>query len=128
MRDKLKKLLIVTLLIVVFVGVAVINPPLGLTLLPLFGAVSINVIRTTNDEVVRDVVATADADTTATIPHGLGAIPGTVILTELLQVPAAISAWAATTIDTTNVVLTKGVGVGSGDAAAQLRVFIKRAR
>lgn len=70
---------------------------------------------------VTDVEATADADTTATIPHGLGAAPLVVILTALAQAAAAVSEWAATTINATNVVLTKGTGVGSGAAGVQVR-------
>lgn len=89
-------------------------------------AVSINVIRQGVDSHVADVVATADADTTATIPHGLGAAPEEVTLTNLLQAPAALSGWAATTINATNVVLTKSTAVGSGNAAPQLRCIIKR--
>jgi hypothetical protein len=72
------------------------------------------------------VIATQDADTTATIPHGLGVVPRSVAITALLQAPAALSAWAATTINATNVVLTKGVGVGSGNAGAQVQVEIFR--
>jgi len=70
---------------------------------------------------VTDVEATADGDTTATIPHGLGAAPLVVILTALQQVAAAVSEWAATTINATNVVLTKGTGAGSGAAGVQVR-------
>lgn len=92
-------------------------------------AVSIAVIRqgaANRDSHVADVTATADADTTATIPHGLGAAPQEVTLTPLLQAPGALSAWAATTINATNVVLTKSTAVGSGNAGAQLRCIIKR--
>lgn len=93
----------------------------------LANAVSVNVVFTGTDTVIRDVVATADADTTATIPHGLGAVPGEVhILKTLSQALAAESSWAVTTIDATNVVCTKLATAGSGNAAAQLRVTIKR--
>lgn len=89
-------------------------------------AVTVTTIFTGTDSIIRDIIATADADTTATIPHGLGAAPAEVYTTELLQAPAALSAWAVTTIDATNVVLTKGTGAGSGNAGAQVRVVIKR--
>lgn len=72
---------------------------------------------------ITDVEATADADTTATIPHGLGAVPLVVILTPLLAVAETLSDWAATTINATNVVCTKQTDVGSGAAGAQLRVI-----
>lgn len=90
-------------------------------------AVTINTIEPTPpDTIRRTIIATADADTTATIPHGMGVVPRTVILTPLLQAPAAVSEWAVTTIDATNVVLTKGTGVGSGNAGAQMQVEIRR--
>lgn len=71
---------------------------------------------------VSDVEATVDGDTTATVPHGLGATPSIVILTPLLQAPAGLSLWAATTIDATNVVCTKATTASSGSAGNQLRV------
>lgn len=78
------------------------------------------------DAVRAQVIATADADTTATIPHGMGVTPREVVLMPLLQAPAAVSDWAVTTKDATNVVLTKGTGVGSGNAGAQIEAIIKR--
>lgn len=72
---------------------------------------------------VSDVEATADGDTTATVPHGLGAAPSIVILTPLLAVAETLSDWAATTINATNVVCTKQTDVGSGAAGDQLRVI-----
>lgn len=75
---------------------------------------------------VSDVEATADADTTATVPHGLGVAPSIVILTPLAQAAAALSGWAATTINATNVVCTKSTAVGSGAAGNQVRVTAMR--
>jgi len=93
----------------------------------LCNAVSITSVFTGTDTVIRDVIATADADTTATIPHGLGAVPAEVqTIKTLSQALAAESSWAVTTIDATNVVCTKLATVGSGNAGAQLRVTIKR--
>ena len=90
-------------------------------------AVSLTTILDGVDEHIVDVIATADADTTATIPHTLGAAPLEVTITQLIsQALTALSAWAVTTIDATNVVLTKLTSVGSGNAAAQVRVIIKR--
>lgn len=71
-----------------------------------------------------DIIATADADTTATITHGLKVTPQVVIITPLLQAPAALSLWAATTIDATSVVLTKATTASSGNAGAQVRVTV----
>jgi hypothetical protein len=73
---------------------------------------------------ISDVEATADGDVLATVPHGLPTTPTVVILTQLIsQALTALSAWAATTIDGTNVVCTKLASVGSGSAGAQLRVI-----
>lgn len=72
---------------------------------------------------IQDVVASADGDTTATLPHLLVNIPLFVTATQLLsQALTALSAWAAGTIDATNVVLTKLTSTGSGSATKQLRV------
>jgi hypothetical protein len=71
-----------------------------------------------------DVTASADADTTATIPHLMGVAPLEVTLCPLVQATAALSLWAATSIGATNVVLTKATTAGSGGAAAQVRCII----
>jgi hypothetical protein len=91
-------------------------------------AVSITVVRAGPTEHVADVIATADADVAATIPHGLGVVPTDVTLTPGGQTAAAgaaaqLSLWAVTLIDATNVVLVATNAVGSGDAAAQCRVI-----
>ena len=74
------------------------------------------------------VVATADADTTATIPHGLSGITNTNAHVSLEAMTAAgtLSAWEFTSVDATNLVLTKSTAVGSGAAPAQLRVSLWR--
>lgn len=106
-------------------------PALGSMLLwtlPLFGVVTVTQDWRTNDAVEYTIIATADADaTTGNIAHGLGARPQVTII-PILQAPAAVSAWAATTIDVTNVVLGKGTGVGSGNAGAQVRLRVERRR
>lgn len=72
-----------------------------------------------------DIEATADADTTATITHGLKGTPQDIQITPLLQASAGLSLWAVTTINTAQVVLTKSTGVGSGAAGNQLRVVVR---
>lgn len=72
-----------------------------------------------------DVEATLDADTTATIPHGLGIAPVEIIVTGL-NTDAQLSLWTTTTINATNVVLTKTAAVGSGGAGNQVRVIMNR--
>ncbi len=81
-----------------------------------------------NDTMIVDVVATADADTTATIPHLMGVAPQDVTITPILsQALAALSAWSLNAVPgTTNVVATKLATAGSGNASAQLRVIIRR--
>ena len=70
-----------------------------------------------------DVEATADADDTATIPHGLGAAPLVVILTGLQPEAETLSDWVASTINGTNVILTKQTDANSGVAGAQVRMI-----
>lgn len=88
-------------------------------------AVTLTTVLAGTDKRIVDVEATADADTTATIPHSLAATPLEALITWLLAA-AAISLWRATTIDGTNVVLTKAVTAGSGVAGNQARVVINR--
>ncbi len=72
------------------------------------------------------ITATADADvTTGNVPHGLGAIPLDISGVQLIsQALTALSAWAVTTVDITNVVCTKLASVGSGNASPQFRVRV----
>lgn len=91
-------------------------------------AVSVVVVQAGVTKHIADVIADADADVAATIPHGLGVVPTDVSLTPGGQTAAAgaaaqLSLWAITLIDATNVVLVATAGVGSGDAAAQVRVI-----
>jgi len=72
---------------------------------------------------IADIEANADADTDSPdIPHGLGAIPLDVTITPLLQAEAGLSLWALTGLDAVNLVVSKSAAVGSGAAAAQLRL------
>jgi len=100
----------------------------GLSLLA-FGAVTTATVRRTGDVFVFDVTATADADTvTASIPHGMGVIPDVHITQLIIQTVVSAALWAVTTLDATNLILTKATGVGSGNAGAQLRVYAERPR
>lgn len=66
------------------------------------------------------VIATADADTTATAPHGLSATPLLWGFTQVLsQALTALSAWAIAAPGTTNLVGTKLTSTGSGNAGIQ---------
>jgi len=63
-----------------------------------------------------------NAETTITIPHGLGAVPLSAIITPLLM-SAGTLAVGFTTIDATNIVLTKVAGTG---AETSSRVVVSR--
>jgi len=74
---------------------------------------------------VWDIIATADADTTATITHGLVGTPQDVQITSLLVAPALLSGWAVTAFGATTITLTKATTAGSGNAGAQVRVIVR---
>lgn len=71
---------------------------------------------------VADIIATADADVAAVVPHGLGVVPAVVDITPRLTVVSALSAWVVGVVDATNVNLVATAAAGSGDAAVQLSV------
>ncbi len=84
----------------------------------------------TNDVKEWTIIATADADTvTASIAHGFpqGGKPLPSVI-NILQVPAALSLWAVTTLDQTNWIATKATTAGSGNAGAQVRIRMERRR
>ncbi len=67
------------------------------------------------------VTATADGDTTITIPHGLPSVPLLYSLTPILsQSLTAASHWAVTTVNATDIILTKLTSTGSGNALPQI--------
>ena len=86
------------------------------------------------DKVRADVIASADGDVAATITHNMAISAADLLLGKpevyltpiLSQALTALPMWAATSILTNTVVLTKLASVGSGNAAAQLRVYVSR--
>jgi hypothetical protein len=84
--------------------------------------------------VIATVIATADADTTATITHNFGlsatqlasGFPFINPVPTLSQALTALSAWSVTSITANTVVLTKLASTGSGNASPQLTVSIQR--
>jgi hypothetical protein len=91
-------------------------------------AVSVTNILAGANTFIGDVIATADADTTATITHGLsaGGTPKEVQQCQILsQALAASSGWSTAAPGATTVVATKLATAGSGNAAAQLRVTVR---
>lgn len=80
-----------------------------------------------------NVIATADADTTAVITHNMALTAAElaagfplVTILPLLQAVGALSEWAMTAKDANTCTFTKGTGAGSGNAGAQLRVVVQR--
>lgn len=73
-----------------------------------------------------DVTATADADTTITIPHGLSGVTGATANLSLVPLSpvSVLSSWWLDSINGTNLVLSKDVVVGSGAPTPQLRVHL----
>lgn len=86
-------------------------------------AVNLTTITTSAVKKVVDVESTADADTTATIPHGMTGTPKEVQIT-MLTAAARLSLWVFTSADGTNVTLTKATTSGSGASGVQARVTI----
>ena len=70
-----------------------------------------------------DVEATADADTTATITHNFGTTLCFAWLVPLAA-PFYTSVWIISSVTANTVVLTKGIGGGSGAAGNQVRCFV----
>jgi hypothetical protein len=79
-------------------------------------------------------VASADADTTATITHNFGlsaaqlaqGFPLVNITPTLSQALTALSGWAVTAVATNTITLTKLASTGSGNASPQLSVVVQR--
>lgn len=79
------------------------------------------------DMMIVDVIATADGDVAAVIPHLMRAAPIEITLTKILtNALAAEPSWTVGVVDADNVNLVKLATAGSGNALAQLRVVIRR--
>lgn len=74
-----------------------------------------------------DLVATADSDTTFTITHGLGFTPDEFWLSPFNTV-CYVGQYAITTVNSTQVVVTKNTAVGSGSGVAACRIYVGRAQ
>mgnify|MGYP001571049636 CR=1 FL=1 len=84
--------------------------------------VTITPVLAGTDTYIADV-ATDGTDLTMTVPHGLGAAPLEVMVSARTADVNSIAPFAATTIDTTNVVLTRHA---TGAAAATVRLVARR--
>lgn len=87
-------------------------------------AVSITPILAGKDTYIADVAVTAAELASGNIAHGLGAVPKEVEITPLLAVVATSASWAATTIDATNIVITRHTTLASTDD--RVRVIARR--
>ena len=102
---------------------------------PVQGTTAPTAAQTLNKNTVRaTVIATADADTTATITHNLGltaaqlteGAPEVTLCPILSQALTALSGWVCSAKAANTVTLTKLTSTGSGNARAQLAVVVKR--
>lgn len=71
-----------------------------------------------------DIIADADADVAAVITHGFGAAPVDISLVPL-NTDFFVSTWTLGVVDATEINLAKANAVGSGNAAAQVRVIAR---
>lgn len=82
--------------------------------------------------VLANVIATADADTTATITHNMQLTAAQLaagqpwVTLEPLLAAAQISLWFVSSKTANTVVLTKATTAGSGNAGAQVRAIVQR--
>lgn len=88
----------------------------------------VNVVPANGLRATFDVKASADADSSATITHGLPSATDTNVVVTLEPTNAAFyaSQWTVTSRGASTVVLTKGNGAGSGNAANQVRVTVEQ--
>ncbi len=102
---------------------------------PVAGTTAPTALQASNaNAVVADVVATADADTTAVVTHNFGLTAaqlanGFPLVNEvptLSQALTAMSGWVNSANAANTSTFTKLASVGSGNASAQLRVTIQR--
>jgi len=86
-------------------------------------AVTVTTVFRNSFMLVADIIATADADAAAVVPHGLPNIPVVVQLTPMDTPAVNLAAqWTVGVVDITNVNLAKLVGAGSGSANVSARV------
>lgn len=88
-------------------------------------AVTVTQVGFGQSERIWEVIATADADTTAVVPHGFADAHIRYSIVPIEQATAGLSLWAVTGVSNVAVTLTKSVAVGSGSANPQLRVFVE---
>ena len=76
-----------------------------------------------------NVIATLDADTGASVAHGMGSLPGfdtnkVFFWAQPINAAGRLSDWIVS-VDATNLTISKTTAVGSGDAGVQLVLFIQ---
>lgn len=85
-------------------------------------AITLTPVHTGTNEYTVDVASDGTDLSSGNIVHGLTGVPESVELTLLTADVASIPSWAATTIDGTNVIVTRDT---TGAAASTVRVTIK---
>lgn len=86
-------------------------------------AITITVVLAGKDTYIATIAASTSDVSSGNIAHGLGAAPLEVEITPVTADVATIPSWAATTIDATNIVLTRD---STGAAASTVRLVAKR--
>jgi predicted GTPase len=93
------------------------------------GAVTVAVVTAGTAYRKFSVIATAQADAAAVLPHGMGALPGFVaadlciVLIPAETLVAFLSEWTVGVVDATNVNLVKSTAA-AGSASANVQLFV----
>lgn len=94
------------------------------------GAVTVATVFNGVNRKIFSVIATADGDVAAVIPHGLGLRPGflttslRIIFVPTITLVSALSGWTLGVVDATNVNLVATAAAGSGNVGVQLLVEV----
>lgn len=86
-------------------------------------AITVTDILAGTDTYIADVASDGTDVASGNIPHGLGAIPSEVTISPRTADLASIPVWGITTIDATNIVLTRD---STGAAASTVRLVVKK--
>ena len=86
-------------------------------------AITITPVLAGTDTYIATVASDGTDTSSGNIAHGLGAAPLEVNIAPVTADAASVALWAATTIDATNIVLTRHV---TGAAASTVQLTVKR--
>lgn len=71
-----------------------------------------------------DITATADADVSIVVPHGLGVTPLEISIAYKVQPEGVLSGWVVRLVNATDFTAEKTTAVNSGSGAAQVRMTL----